>query len=308
MRYFELAKIGDNSVMKYIGTILLLASTLIGFGQLPLMFALMSKGISVNDIEKMSGVDMRLLLGNNMFIIVQLIPFVILLIFLLFAVRKLHNRPILSLFTIRPEIDMKRIFFAFGTWSIFLFISLFLAIKSGADLKWNFNPNTFVMLVGISFFIIPLQTTFEELFFRGYLIQSFGRRFKAPLIPMLMSGVIFGLMHFSNPEVKVLGTAILGYYILTGIFTSLMAVMDEGVELGIGFHAANNIFGCLIVTNHWQVFQTDALWMDMSEPKIGFDLIITLLVFFPLMLFIFAKKYNWKSLKEGLFVKVSDKH
>ncbi len=308
MRYFELAKIGDNSVMKYIGTILLLASTLIGFGQLPLMFALMSKGISVNDIEKMSGVDMRLLLGNNMFIIVQLIPFVILLIFLLFAVRKLHNRPILSLFTIRPEIDMKRIFFAFGTWSIFLFISLFLAIKSGADLKWNFNPNTFVMLVGISFFIIPLQTTFEELFFRGYLIQSFGRRFKAPLIPMLMSGVIFGLMHYSNPEVKVLGTAILGYYILTGIFTSLMAVMDEGVELGIGFHAANNIFGCLIVTNHWQVFQTDALWMDMSEPKIGFDLIITLLVFFPLMLFIFAKKYNWKSLKEGLFVKVSDKH
>ena len=308
MRYFELAKKGDNSVMKYIGTILLLASTLIGFGQLPLMFALMSKGISVNDMEKMSGVDMRLLLGNNMFIIVQLIPFIILLIFLLFAVRKLHNRPILSLFTIRPEIDVKRIFFAFGTWSIFLFISLFLAIKSGADFKWNFNPNTFVMLVGISFFIIPLQTTFEELFFRGYLIQSFGRRFKAPLIPMLMSGVIFGLMHFSNPEVKVLGTAILGYYILTGIFTSLMAIMDEGVELGIGFHAANNIFGCLIVTNHWQVFQTDALWMDMSEPKIGLDLVITLLVFFPLMLFVFSKKYKWKSLKQGLLTKVSDSH
>jgi membrane protease YdiL (CAAX protease family) len=308
MRYFELAKIGDNSVMKYIGTILLLASTLIGFGQLPLMFALMSKGISVNDMEKMSGVDMRLLLGNNMFIIVQLIPFIILLIFLLFAVRKLHNRPILSLFTLRPEIDVKRIFFAFGTWSIFLFISLFLAIKSGADLKWNFNPNTFVMLVGISFFIIPLQTTFEELFFRGYLIQSFGRRFKAPLIPMLMSGVIFGLMHYSNPEVKVLGTAILGYYILTGIFTSFMAVMDEGVELGIGFHAANNIFGCLIVTNHWQVFQTDALWMDMSEPKIGLDLVITLLIFFPLMLFIFSKKYKWKSFKEGLLTKVSDSH
>jgi membrane protease YdiL (CAAX protease family) len=308
MRYFELAKMGDNSVMKYIATILLLASTLIGFGQLPLMFALLLKGISVNDMEKMSALEIRLTLGNNMFIIVQLIPFIILLIFLLFAVPKLHNRPILSLFTIRPKIDVKRIFFAFGTWSIFLFISLFLAIESGADLKWNFNPNTFVMLVGISFFIIPLQTTFEELFFRGYLIQSFGRRFKAPIIPMLISGVIFGLMHFSNPEVKVLGTTILGYYILTGVFTSLMAVMDEGVELGIGFHAANNIFGCLIVTNHWQVFQTDALWMDMSEPKIGLDLVITLLIFFPLMLFVFSKKYKWKSLKEGLLTKVSDSH
>jgi membrane protease YdiL (CAAX protease family) len=308
MRYFELAKLGDNSVGKYIGTILLLASTLIGFGQLPLMFALMSKGISVSDMGKMTGVDIRLLLGNNMFIVVQLIPFIILLIFLLFAVRKLHNRPILSLFTIRPEIDLKRIFFAFTTWSIFLFIGLVLAMQTGTELKWNFNPSTFFMLVGISFFIIPLQTTFEELFFRGYLIQSFGRRFKTPLIPMLLSGVIFGLMHYSNPEVEVLGKAILGYYIMTGIFTSLMAVMDEGVELGIGFHAANNIFGCLIVTNHWQVFQTDALWMDMTEPKIGLDLVITLLIFFPLMLFIFSKKYKWKSLKEGLITKVSDNH
>jgi membrane protease YdiL (CAAX protease family) len=308
MRYFELAKIGDNGLMKYIGTILLLASTLIGFGQLPLMIALMFKGISVNDMQKMSAVDIRLLLGNNMFIIVQLIPFIILLVFLLFAVRKLHNRPILTLFTTRPEIDFKRILFAFGTWSAFLFFSLFLSKQTGAELKWNFSPNTFLMLVGISFFIIPLQTTFEELFFRGYLIQSFGRRFKAPLFPMLMSGVIFGLMHYSNPEVKVLGSAILGYYILIGIFTSLMAVMDEGIELGIGFHAANNIFGCLIVTNHWQVFQTDALWMDMSEPKIGLDLVVTLLIFFPLMLFIFAKKYKWKSLRQGLLTKVSDSH
>ena len=308
MRYFELAKLGDNRAIKYLGTILLLASTLIGFGQLPLMIALLSKGVNVEDMEKMVGDDIRLLLGNNMFIIVQLIPFIILLVFLLFAVRKLHNRPILSLFTSRPEIDVKRIFFSFSIWSIFLSVGLFLAMQTGAELKWNFNPSTFLMLVGISFFIIPLQTTFEELFFRGYLIQSFGRRFKAPLFPMLLSGVIFGVMHYSNPEVKVLGTGILGYYILIGVFTSLMAVIDEGLELGIGFHAANNIFGCLVVTNHWQVFQTDALWMDMSEPKIGLDLIITLLVFFPLMLFIFSKKYKWKSLKDGLLAKVSDKH
>jgi membrane protease YdiL (CAAX protease family) len=308
MRYFELAKLGDNRAIKYLGTILLLASTLIGFGQLPLMIALLSKGVNVEDMEKMVGDDIRLLLGNNMFIIVQLIPFIILLVFLLFAVRKLHNRPILSLFTSRPEIDVKRIFFSFSIWSIFLSVGLFLAMQTGAELKWNFNPSTFLMLVGISFFIIPLQTTFEELFFRGYLIQSLGRRFKAPLFPMLLSGVIFGVMHYSNPEVKVLGTGILGYYILIGVFTSLMAVIDEGLELGIGFHAANNIFGCLVVTNHWQVFQTDALWMDMSEPKIGLDLIITLLVFFPLMLFIFSKKYKWKSLKDGLLAKVSDKH
>lgn len=308
MRFFELAKLGDNSIAKYVGTILLLASTLIGFGQLPLMIALMLKGISLESMEIMDAYQIRMLLGNNMFILVQLIPFIILLMFLLFAVSKLHKRPIITLFTTRLEIDVKRIFFAFAIWSVFLSGSLVLSVLMGAELKWNFNPKTFLMLTGISFFILPLQTTFEELFFRGYLIQSFARRFKTPLFPMIFSGVIFGLMHFSNPEVNVLGFEIITYYILTGIFTNLMAVMDEGLELGIGFHAANNIFGCLIITNNWQVFQTDALWMDMSKPAIGLDLYITLFVFFPLMLFIFSKKYKWKTLKESLLTKVSDSH
>lgn len=308
MRFFELAKLGDNGIAKYVGTILLLASTLIGFGQLPLMIALMLKGISLESMEIMDAYQIRMLLGNNMFILVQLIPFIILLMFLLFAVSKLHKRPIITLFTTRLEIDVKRIFFAFAIWSVFLSGSLVLSVLMGAELKWNFNPKTFLMLTGISFFILPLQTTFEELFFRGYLIQSFARRFKTPLFPMIFSGVIFGLMHFSNPEVNVLGFEIITYYILTGIFTNLMAVMDEGLELGIGFHAANNIFGCLVITNNWQVFQTDALWMDMSKPAIGLDLYITLFVFFPLMLFIFSKKYKWKTLKESLLTKVSDSH
>lgn len=308
MRFFELAKLGDNGIAKYVGTILLLASTLIGFGQLPLMIALMLKGISLESMEIMDAYQIRMLLGNNMFILVQLIPFIILLMFLLFAVSKLHKRPIITLFTTRLEIDVKRIFFAFAIWSVFLSGSLVLSVLMGAELKWNFNPKTFLMLTGISFFILPLQTTFEELFFRGYLIQSFARRFKTPLFPMIFSGVIFGLMHFSNPEVNVLGFEIITYYILTGIFTNLMAVMDEGLELGIGFHAANNIFGCLVITNNWQVFQTDALWMDMSKPVIGLDLYITLFVFFPLMLFIFSKKYKWKTLKESLLTKVSDSH
>lgn len=308
MRFFELAKLGDNGIAKYVGTILLLASTLIGFGQLPLMIALMLKGISLESMEIMDAYQIRMLLGNNMFILVQLIPFIILLMFLLFAVSKLHKRPIITLFTTRLEIDVKRIFFAFAIWSVFLSGSLVLSVLMGAELKWNFNPKTFLMLTGISFFILPLQTTFEELFFRGYLIQSFARRFKTPLFPMIFSGVIFGLMHFSNPEVNVLGFEIITYYILTGIFTNLMAVMDEGLELGIGFHAANNIFGCLIITNNWQVFQTDALWMDMSKPAIGLDLYITLFVFFPLMLFIFSKKYKWKTLKESLLTKVSNSH
>lgn len=39
-----------------------------------------------------------------------------------------------------------------------------------------------------------------------------------------------------------------------------MALMDDGLELSMGYHAINNIFAALILTNEWQAFQTDALF------------------------------------------------
>jgi membrane protease YdiL (CAAX protease family) len=107
-----------------------------------------------------------------------------------------------------------------------------------------------------------------------------------------------------NPEVEKLGPEILLYYFSCGLFMSLLTVLDDGLELSIGFHTVNNIFGALMVTNHWQVFQTDALFMDTSEPVIGFDLWVIVLVFFPMLLFIYHKVYKWKSWGKVLFEKI----
>ena len=41
--------------------------------------------------------------------------------------------------------------------------------------------------------------------------------------------------------------------------------------------------------------------MDTSEPVIGWDLWIIVLVCFPLLLFIFHKVYKWKTWSEVLF-------
>ncbi|MCF6287212.1 MAG: hypothetical protein L3K26_18820 [Candidatus Hydrogenedentes bacterium] len=80
-----------------------------------------------------------------------------------------------------------------------------------------------------------------------------------------------------------------------------MTQMDGGIELSIGYHAVNNIFAALILTNDWQAFQTDALFIDRSPPAFGLESWLTLLLIQPLILFIFAKKYKWKGWKEKLF-------
>lgn len=169
------------------------------------------------------------------------------------------------------------------------------------QIQWNMNPSTIVPLILISLLLIPIQTTAEEVLFRGYLFQAFGHKNRRGWITVLVTGVLFGLMHAANPEVQTLGCGVMSYYIITGIFLGLMVLMDDGLELSMGYHAANNIFAALILTNEWQAFQTDALWIDHAKPTFGWDVIATMLVLQPLLLLAFAKIYKWKNMRTTLF-------
>jgi hypothetical protein len=97
-----------------------------------------------------------------------------------------------------------------------------------------------------------------------------------------------------------MGNIIMIYYVGTGLFLGILTLMDEGLELAIGFHAANNLSGALFVTTDWTVFQTNSILKDISEPQVGVDVILPILVVYPLLLFIFSKKYGWTNWKEKL--------
>jgi len=75
--------------------------------------------------------------------------------------------------------------------------------------------------------------------------------------------------------------------------------MDEGMELSLGFHAANNLVTALLVTTDWTAFQTHAVFKDFSTPNLLAELSV-MAVLYPLLLLLFAKKYNWKNWKEKL--------
>jgi membrane protease YdiL (CAAX protease family) len=168
------------------------------------------------------------------------------------------------------------------------------------DIQWNMNPSTIIPLVLISLLLIPIQTTAEEVLFRGYLFQAFGHKNRRGWISVVVTGVLFGLMHAANPEVETLGYGVMSYYIMTGIFLGFIVLMDDGLELSMGYHAANNIFAALILTNEWQAFQTDALWIDHAKPTFGWDVIATMLLLQPLLFFLFYKLYKWKNLRSKL--------
>jgi len=171
---------------------------------------------------------------------------------------------------------------------------------SPEDYVFNFKLQPFLILCVIAILLVPLQTSFEEYLFRGYLMQGIGVVTKYKWIPLVITSVVFGLLHIANPEVDKLGPIIMVYYIGTGLFLGIMTLMDEGLELSLGFHAANNLFTALLVTADWTAFQTHSLYRDISEPELGWDVFVPVLVIYPILLFVFSKKYGWTDWKDRL--------
>ena len=96
------------------------------------------------------------------------------------------------------------------------------------------------------------------------------------------------------------------FYIGTGFLYGICTLMDEGTELALGLHASNNIIAAFLITTNWSVFQTDALYLDTSEPSLGLNTYLPVFVIYPIMLFIFSRKYGWENWKEKLFGKVEE--
>lgn len=243
--------------------------------------------------------------GSNLVLIILLAPLVIGFFVVLGWTLLVHQQSVTSLTTSRKKIDWKRIFFAFGLWSLITIALTGVDIYfSPDDYELNFDLMKFVPLAIIAILLIPLQTSFEEYLFRGHMMQGIGLMAKNRWLPLVVTSTLFGLMHIANPEVEKLGHGILIYYIGTGFFLGILTLMDEGLELALGFHAANNLITALLVTADWTAFQTHSIYKDVSKPELGWDVLIPVFVIYPILLLIFSKKYGWRNWKARLFGKV----
>lgn len=298
--YIEQGYKGNHESWRYLVGILIIFIGWQLLGSIPLLGVLVVKSLGgetfPSDVAGMSK-----MVGSNLFLFLMLISFVFGLLATFLTAKFVHRQSIVSLTSSRKKIDWKRIFFAFGLWGLITILITGLDIYlSPEDYVFNFNLIPFLILCLISVFLIPLQTSFEEYFMRGYLMQGIGLMSGKRWVPLVITSMIFGLLHLFNPEVEKLGYGIMVYYIGTGFFLGILTLMDEGLELAIGFHAANNLLTALLVTADWTAFQTESLYRDISEPELGWDVFLPVLVIYPILLYLFSKKYGWTNWKERL--------
>ena len=249
------------------------------------------------------------LLGNNLFLFLMLISFAVGLVGVIMSSKYLHKQSFTHLTTARKKIDWSGFWFIFIVWGIFSVGSTILSYYfSTDDYVYALNVKPFVILCAIVVVLIPLQTSFEEYLFRGYLMQGLAVTFKNRWLPLIITSVGFGLLHGLNPEVDKLGPIMMVFYIGTGLVLGIMTLMDDGLELALGFHAANNMFTALLVTSDWSALQTDALLTYTADPqKMAIsEIVAPVLIVYPILLLVLSKKYGWTNWKDKLFGNVEE--
>jgi membrane protease YdiL (CAAX protease family) len=163
---------------------------------------------------------------------------------LVLFIRLIHKRKFKTLITPNKKINWKKIFWGFAIYFCLVAgTTLIDALLNPGDYSINdFKVQDFLKLFIFVLILTPIQTTAEEVFFRGYLMQWFGRKINNLLLLSIIVGLIFGSLHFTNPEMGYSAFFVGSDYVLMGIIWCYITARTNSAELTIGAHAANNMF------------------------------------------------------------------
>jgi membrane protease YdiL (CAAX protease family) len=121
-------------------------------------------------------------------------------------------------------------------------------------------------------------------------MQGFAALLKNRWFPLIMTSILFGLLHGLNPEVKAFGfLTMMPQYIVFGLIFGIITILDDGIEAAMGAHAANNIFLCIMVTSESSALQTPAVYAQYNiHPWLEFTaLLVTGIIFISVLKIIF---------------------
>jgi len=245
------------------GAVLIASNTV---GALPLLIAYAVKTAADPDLISELASDPNDLgvlgLDPNLGLFIMLFPFIVGLFTFILLIKPLNNRTLKETINGTGTFRYDRFLIAGLIWLILSALYLFIYLKTDPEnftLKDSYG--TLAMLIIISLLFVPFQAAFEEVLFRGYLMQGLAVLTKNRWFPLLTTSILFGLMHAFNPEVEEFGFFIMmPQYILFGLIFGAVTILDDGIEAAMGAHAANNIFLCIMVTHKSSALQTPSVY------------------------------------------------
>jgi uncharacterized protein len=172
---------------------------------------------------------------------------------ILLAVTLVHRRHPRTLITAREKISWRRVGHGFVAWFVPFWLIAGLGQYFFYPDTFSFNSDltltTFALFIPLALIFTAIQTTTEELFFRGYIMQGASIIWTNRVFLALVPATIFALAHLLNPEASAGGwlTVFFNYFLVPGLVWTVVSLIDGTIELAIGAHFANNIGGNLLM-------------------------------------------------------------
>ena len=304
--YLALGLKGKNQWWRYVISVILIFVFLVIVGYIPVELYIDSgdfSGFSSEEIQEILDDDNFLAAGLNQSIglLTMISGFIFGLIVLFLCYKFIHKKQILHLVNVTKKTRWKHVFFGFGVWAVLFVISTFTdMLVHTDDYQFTFEWNRFYPLLLVCLFFLPFQVAFEEFFLRGYVMQGLYNVLPIPAFSIILSSLFFAALHMSNPEVEAFGWYIMmPYYIGSALMFGILTVWDEGIEIAMGVHLANNILLALTVSYEDAVLQVDSIWTKAENHINGWNILIYFSMFFITLyashLFISKTKKNIKS-------------
>lgn len=195
-----------------------------------------------------------------------LISFLPLLLFPVLLYRYLLGAPVKRIFTRSPAGFWREVLIGATVMAALLIASAIpdLLFNRGAY-KFTFDIEEFLPYLAIALIFIPIQTTAEEVFYRGWIQQRLENGRRSIWVVSGASAIIFALPHLGNPEVGgEFFFAAIGYG-ATGFMFAWVSMRDRSIGVAVGAHAANNLLAGLVITSADSALPSASIW---TYPKV----------------------------------------
>ena len=181
--------------------------------------------------------------------------------FLLFAVIFKRNRPMLKALAPNKSLNNVKgillgLLLGFGTNGFCVLMSYLTG-----DIKLSYNGLNWKLLIAFLICVF-IQSSSEEVTDRIYLYQKLRRRYRNPLVAILVNSIVFMALHIPNPGFTVIAGS---QIFLVAIIFSLFVYYYDGVWVAFWFHAAwnytqNIIFGLPNsgIVSEYSIFRLEA--------------------------------------------------
>lgn len=191
-----------------------------------------------------------------------MLTFAPLIVGIFVVVRFVHGRPFRSIITPAKKLNWQRLGQGFALWLLLAALASLVEYLLHPEIySLVFNARRFVPFALFALLLVPMQTSAEELLFRGYLLQTTGHFSRNIWFLGLINGLLFMVPHLGNPELAASAILLPLFYFSFGALFAFITLRDNSAELALGAHAANNLYSALFANYNNSALQTESVFL-----------------------------------------------